>query len=160
MEVPRLGDDSELQLLAYSTATATPDLSHVCDLYHSSPQCWTLNPMSEARDQTHIFMDTSQVRYHWATIGTPQSRHFRNKWVVNSVSFVRSFSSRNPYWKVTIVNYLVKHWKIKKISVTSSQNIWSCAVYGQANKQIVSASEKTVHHLTHPCVCAQAYVIA
>ena len=32
MEVPRLRAESELQLLAYTTATATWDLSHVCDL--------------------------------------------------------------------------------------------------------------------------------
>ena len=30
MEVPRLGVKSELQLLAYTTATAARDLSHVC----------------------------------------------------------------------------------------------------------------------------------
>ena len=50
MEVPRLGVDSELQLPAYATATATMDLSHVCDLQHSSRQCQVLNPLSEARD--------------------------------------------------------------------------------------------------------------
>ena len=33
MEVPRLGVESELQLLVY--ATAIPDQSHVCDLHHS-----------------------------------------------------------------------------------------------------------------------------
>ena len=33
MEVPRLGDELELQLPAYTTATATPDPSCVCDLY-------------------------------------------------------------------------------------------------------------------------------
>ena len=38
MEVPRLRVKSELQLLAYTTATATPDLNHVCDLHHSSWQ--------------------------------------------------------------------------------------------------------------------------
>ena len=32
MEVPRLGVKSEIQLLAYTTATTTQDLSHVCDL--------------------------------------------------------------------------------------------------------------------------------
>ena len=32
VEVPRLGIESELQLLAYGTATAMPDLSHTCDL--------------------------------------------------------------------------------------------------------------------------------
>ena len=35
MEVPRLGVESELQLPAYTTATATPDPSHVCNLHHS-----------------------------------------------------------------------------------------------------------------------------
>ena len=32
MKVPRLRAESELQLLAYATATATQDLSSVCDL--------------------------------------------------------------------------------------------------------------------------------
>ena len=32
------------------------------NLHHSSWQCWFLNPLSKARDQTHILMDTSQVR--------------------------------------------------------------------------------------------------
>ena len=34
--VPRLGVESELQLLVYITAIATRDLSHMCGLYHSS----------------------------------------------------------------------------------------------------------------------------
>ena len=36
MEVPTLGIKLELQLRAYTTATATWDLSHVCDLHHNS----------------------------------------------------------------------------------------------------------------------------
>ena len=36
MEVPRPGVELELELPAYTTATATGDPSHVCDLYHSS----------------------------------------------------------------------------------------------------------------------------
>ena len=35
MEIPKLGLKSELQLLAYATATVTWDLSRVCDLHHS-----------------------------------------------------------------------------------------------------------------------------
>ena len=50
MEVPRLEVKMELKLLAYTTATATPDLSLICDLYHSSRQCQILNPLGEARD--------------------------------------------------------------------------------------------------------------
>ena len=50
MEVPRLGVESELQLPAYATATATRDLSRICDLHHSSRKYWILNPLSEARD--------------------------------------------------------------------------------------------------------------
>ena len=50
MEVLRLGVESELQLLAYTTATATPNPSQACDLHCSSQQRWILNPLSEARD--------------------------------------------------------------------------------------------------------------
>ena len=58
MEVPRLGVELELQLPATATATATAtwDLSLICDLHHSSWQYWILNPLSEARDQTCIFI--------------------------------------------------------------------------------------------------------
>ena len=36
-----------------------------------SRQHWILNPLSEAGGRTHILMDASQVRYCWATVGTP-----------------------------------------------------------------------------------------
>ena len=72
MEVPRLGVKSELQLQALATATATRDPSSIYHLYHSSWQCQILNPLSWARDGTHILMHTSQVHYHRATTGTPK----------------------------------------------------------------------------------------
>ena len=78
MEVPRIGFKLELQQLAYTTATTTPDPSWVCDLHHSSQQCWILNPLSEARDWNCILMDTSHIRFHWATMGTPVSMCFSN----------------------------------------------------------------------------------
>ena len=63
MEVPRLGVKLELQLLAYTTATATPDLSHVFDLHHRSWQRRILNLLCKARDQTCILMVASQIRF-------------------------------------------------------------------------------------------------
>ena len=63
-EVPRLGVESELQLPAYTTVTATRDLSCVCNLHHSSRQRWILNPLSESRDRTRILRDTGQIRFH------------------------------------------------------------------------------------------------
>ena len=70
MEVPRLGVNLELQLPAYTTTTATPDLNCICNLYLGQHQI--LNTLSRARDRTQILMDTSQFNYHWATVGTPQ----------------------------------------------------------------------------------------
>ena len=61
MEISRLGVELELQLLAYTTATAMPYLSDICNLHHSMWQCWILTPLGESRDRTHILMDTSQV---------------------------------------------------------------------------------------------------
>ena len=48
IEVPRLGVELELQLPAYTTATAMPDLSHI--VTYKLGQLWILNPLSEARD--------------------------------------------------------------------------------------------------------------
>ena len=58
MEVHRLRVESELQLLAYTTATETWDPSCICDLHHGSWQCRILNLLVEARDQTCICTDT------------------------------------------------------------------------------------------------------
>ena len=70
MEVPRLGVESELQLPAYTTATATRDMSGVCNLYHSSQQHQILNLLRKARDQTCNLMAPSWIRFHCATTGT------------------------------------------------------------------------------------------
>ena len=43
---------------AYTTAMATLDLSHICDLCLNLQHCWILNPLSEARDWIHILVDT------------------------------------------------------------------------------------------------------
>ena len=61
MEDPGLGVESELQLLADATATATWDQSRVCNLHH----------LSKAREQTHISIDTSRVCVPRATMGGP-----------------------------------------------------------------------------------------
>ena len=61
MEVPRLGIESELQLQAFATATATQDLNYICNLHHSSRKHQMLNPLIEATDQTHILKDPGRV---------------------------------------------------------------------------------------------------
>ena len=77
MEFPRPGVKSELQLLAFATATATQYLNRVCKLYHSSGQLQILKPLGEAKDWTCILVVTSQVQYWWATLGTPMSSFIR-----------------------------------------------------------------------------------
>ena len=63
MEVPRLGAELEPQLLAYTTATAPWDQSRVFDLYCSPEQCRILNPLSKARDRSHILVNITGVCY-------------------------------------------------------------------------------------------------
>ena len=60
-EVPRLGVESELQLLVYASTTATLDPSHIWKLRHSLQQCQILNPLSKAWDWTYILTETSWV---------------------------------------------------------------------------------------------------
>ena len=71
MEILSPGLELELHLAACATATAMQDLSHVCDLYHSSQHCRIPDPLSEARDRTCILLDTSWIWFHCATVGTP-----------------------------------------------------------------------------------------
>ena len=65
--MPRLGAESELQLPAYTTATAAQDPSCVYGLHYSSRA--TLDPLRETwsteqgHDRTHVLMDAGQFRY-------------------------------------------------------------------------------------------------
>ena len=96
MEVPRLGVESELQMPAYTTATVTAmqDLSRVCDLHHSSWQCWILNPLSEARYQTHNLMLPSQIHFCCAMTGTPKIHLFqKNFWSSHHASVEMNLTS-------------------------------------------------------------------
>ena len=56
-----------------ATATAMPDPSCIFNLPHSSQQRRTLNPLSEARDQTCNFMVPSRICFRCATTGTPKN---------------------------------------------------------------------------------------
>ena len=73
LEVPRLRVKLEVQLLAYTTATATPDPSHVCTLHHSSWQCWILNPLSKAGDRTRNLKVPSRIHFSYATTEIPST---------------------------------------------------------------------------------------
>ena len=70
MEVPRrsrIGAAAARLRQSHSNARFNPCLL-------STPQFTAtriLNPLSKARDHTRVFMDTSQVCYYWATMGTP-----------------------------------------------------------------------------------------
>ena len=63
MTVPRLGVESELQLLAYTTAIATAIAmaTQYPSCVRSLLQCQIVNLLSEARDRILILMDPSRV---------------------------------------------------------------------------------------------------
>ena len=55
------------------------DLSCFCDLdlHHSSWQYQIPDPLRKGKDQTCIFMDTSQIHFWCATVGTPRALFFQ-----------------------------------------------------------------------------------
>ena len=46
--------------------------SCIWELHRRSWQRQIFNPLSKARDQTCVLVDTSWVRFHWAAMGTPR----------------------------------------------------------------------------------------
>ena len=90
MEGPRLGGQLELQLPAYTTATATQDLGHICDLCHSSWERRILSPLSEARNQTCILTVTSWICFHCATTGAPSKAPLRKAIITSDPDDIRN----------------------------------------------------------------------
>ena len=92
MKVLRLGVKSELHVLAYTVAIATPDPSNICNLHHSSWQWQILSPLSEARDQTCIFMATNHVC-------NPLS-HSRNSSAIFRLKFILMIKKINYFYQM------------------------------------------------------------
>ena len=109
MEIPRLGVELEQQPLAYATATATWDPSFVCNLHHSSQQGWILNPLIGARAGTCIFMEGSQIHFHWTTTGTP---------VENFVKVP------NNYWHIEAVNKCHMMFPFQRLKIVHNPVVW------------------------------------
>ena len=62
IDVPRLGVESELKLRTRSQPQAKTSELHLGTMSQlSGRQLWILNPLSEAREQTHILVDTCWV---------------------------------------------------------------------------------------------------
>ena len=109
VEVPRLRVKSELQLLAYTTATATWDPSHTCDLHYSSWQRWILTPLSKAKDQTCILMDISQICFCWATRATADFLSFSSL-SLEALSIVTFLSC--VYFRLHLFIYLFLQFRL------------------------------------------------
>jgi len=79
MEVPRLGVQLELQLLAYIHHSHSNVGSDLClQLAPQLPATLVLNPLSEARDRTHNLTFPSWIHFRCAKMGTPGNYCFRN----------------------------------------------------------------------------------
>ena len=75
-----------------------PDSSHICDLHHSSWQCQILNPLREARGQTCILIDASQIHFHWATTGMQVTSSFKR------------YNKSTAIWVQRITEHLLCAW--------------------------------------------------
>ena len=116
MEIPRLGVESELHLLAYSTATAVRDLSRDWDLYHSSWQCRITVPLSEARERTHNLMVISHICFRCATMETP--KHFSLK--VKNKNKPLTGNHFGKHWTTIILCYRQRNWASEEFRGTST----------------------------------------
>ena len=78
------------------------DLTCVCELYHSSQQGQIINPLMEARNWTHILMDSCWVHYYWATVVTPNKRFFKKQ--ITCLQFSRIV------WRIVQTVSVLREW--------------------------------------------------
>ena len=69
------------------------DLNHVCHLHHGSRQRRILNPLSEAKDETHNFMVPSWIRFCCTMTGTPKIKFLNAKLI---------FMLKSIIWKLSM----------------------------------------------------------
>ena len=65
----------------------------VCNLRHGLRQCWILNPLSKARDRTHIPMDTSWV-CNLLSHNENSQEHLSNKFVLQNRNRLIDFENK------------------------------------------------------------------
>ena len=126
-----LGIELELQLLAYATVTEMSDPSCICDLHHSSWQCWILNPLSEARDRTHVLMDISQVCYHCSTTGIPG--------FISNVSHMAGKLVLTGSWELQFLSLWTSLWGCLSVLTT-----WWMGLPRDSETKVESAIQFTV----------------
>ena len=83
---------------AYTTATAMQNPSCVYDLHHSLWQHRILNPLSKTGHRTYVLMDASQIRFHWAMMGTPRNVLFSVWFLLLHIVFLKiTFMAQNVF---------------------------------------------------------------
>ena len=101
------------QARGWMGATAT-SLHHSHSNVGSKPCLWPtprltatliLNPLSKARDGTLVLMDTSQIRFCWATVGTPPSLIYRGMSRLREGSTKRPDAQSGPSSTVSVVTH-------------------------------------------------------
>ena len=100
MEIPGWGVESELQLQVSSTATATKDLSCICNLHHSlrprgSLTHWARPGIEPPR------RDNARSLTHWARTGTPSSEVFE----ISINSFVKVETATENKTDTVLISY-------------------------------------------------------
>ena len=131
MEVPSLGVRSELGLPAYTRATAMPDLSHICNLHHSSWQHRILNPLSEARDQSRNLMVPSLIHFRCAMMGNPQAVLSDHNAVKLEIEINEPFQKReevgtiNSWVKGETHTKIIEYLKNNDNETQHNYNLWN-----------------------------------
>ena len=107
MEIPRLGVELELELLAYTTAIATLDPSRVCNLYYTTAHSNAGSLTHWARPGVEPPSSWMLLRFfnHWAMKGTPalvilKSKEHIRKWAVKTLAHLGEKGKvKKPNWK-------------------------------------------------------------
>ena len=129
MEVPRPGVKSELQLLAYTTATQ--DLSHICNLHHSSGNTRSLTHWARLGIEPTSSWILSGFITQWVTTGTPYFSF--------SIAFILFFNILNLEFQLHNINQ--SYFLSKSLNLVMI-NLWERSSSNMHAQPTPSLSEK------------------
>ena len=129
MEVPRLEVQLDLQLPAYATATAMWDLSHICNLHHSSLKhqiltYWARPGIEPTSSWISVGFVTTELQREFCSHFSYSTFHNKQSHTIWNFSLSLNYCRTYCFTHVDTYFYNMLYWYLNILSIPFPNRLW------------------------------------